>query len=118
MKIGRFFVVPGVLVCMLLLSGCGAFWRWIEIDNYTDMAAQAQVLSKNQPTTFWEVTLTEGDDETDFIEFIDGQRVLVGTLEVYADDAGGIHHRRIALYNVGDGKLLWQHERPRLPSDL
>lgn len=80
-------------------------------DQVAETAKRAAVLAPSQPAPAWETVFPE--EAPDFIRFLDEERVLIGTVEVGAY-LGVPSFKKIYLYDVRQGKKLWEAERPDL----
>lgn len=80
-------------------------------DQLEETAKRAAALAPSQPAPAWETVFSE--EAPDFIRFIDEDRVLIGTVEVGAY-LGVPSFKSIHLYDVRQGKKLWESERPDL----
>ncbi len=80
-------------------------------DVFDETAQLAEKLNQGQPPTKWEIPVES--EATDFISFLDPQRVLVGSV-VSGSYLGVPSHGDIKLYNVKTGQLIWTAERDEL----
>jgi outer membrane protein assembly factor BamB len=80
-------------------------------DVFDETAALAEKLNQGQPPTKWETRVES--EATDFISFLDSERVLVGTV-VSGSYLGVPNHDEIKLYNVKTGQLIWSAKRDGL----
>ncbi len=119
MKTRLFFSGIMGIVAVLLVSGCANFADGVAAvsgkggtiarhDAYDSTKALADKLKNDQPPTEWETIFPY--ENTDFIEFMGKNRVLIGTVEV-GSMLGIPKHREIVLYHAGTGKPMWKTER-------
>ncbi len=107
------------IVSILVVSGCANFVDGLAVisgsggtiarNNAYDSTVQlAQKLKEDQPSTEWESIFPY--ESTDFIRYMDKNRVLIGTIEI--SSALGIpRHKEIMLYDANTGKTIWKTER-------
>jgi hypothetical protein len=117
----------GMLVTALLGQGCGNITpknfaegtrvmtgrggTVAERDTKKDIAPVARDLALYQPKPVWETTMKA--DQSDLVEFVDKDRVLIGEIQLstaIADPSFG----DLALYDTKNGLKLWQCPRPDL----
>ena len=117
----------GLLISALLSQGCGNvtpknFAEGLRVmtgrggtvaerDTKKDIAPVARDLALYQPKPVWETTVKA--DQTDLVEFVDNDRVLIG--EIQLSTALAIpSFGDLALYDTKNGLKLWQCPRPDL----
>lgn len=107
----------------LALSGCATFGDGVAAisgrggtiarsDALNDTAKLARQLAPGNPSTAWETVFPA--EAADFVQFIDGERVLVGTLEIGAY-LGVPDFKKLILYDARSGANIWEAERQKLP---
>jgi outer membrane protein assembly factor BamB len=72
-------------------------------------------LSQNQPKPLWQTGLK--GQETDFIQFLSPDRVLVGTLET-SRSGWGLKEKEVMLLNATTGEAVWTSPRSSFGSRL
>jgi outer membrane protein assembly factor BamB len=80
-------------------------------NTLTDIVPVAQLLVKSQPKPVWQTTFQA--DETDIVQFISKNRLLIGMLQL-SSQIGNPKFGDIALYDTTSGKRLWQSPRKAL----
>lgn len=106
---------PGMAALGALLLGCVSLpWLLgcINKSSVGSMVSELPRIAQGQPKPLWQQKLNA--QETDFIQVLDRDRILAGTLEMTGLNWGGLTPKDLRAINPATGETLWLAPRQTL----